>query len=242
MFVLKKRRIIYVLFIAFIITFLSILVIPISNEKELLVSKLIANDVKDSVDTTKSVGDLQNEYSNKDIVGVLEIPNTNYSTLIMQSKDNIFYLRKDVNKKYSRGGTPFLDYRTNIDKSKKLLIYGHNSKYIDMPFKILESYYDKDFYEEHKYIILKSSKKETKYEIFSIYVEPGDWSYLDVDFKNDKEYEEHLNMLKSKSLIDTGIDVSKDDEILILQTCSTKKEYQKFKKKFLLIVSRKVEG
>ena len=137
---------------------------------------------------------IQNELKNKDIKGILEIPGTDYKTVVMQSKDNNYYLRKGVNKKYSRGGTPFLDYRINIDESKKLLIYGHNSKYIDMPFKILENYYDKNYYNEHKYITLTSTKKIYKYEIFSVYVEPSDWSYLDVKFKTKYTYYKHLKI------------------------------------------------
>lgn len=184
---------------------------------------------------------IQNELKNKDIKGILEIPGTDYKTVVMQSKDNNYYLRKGVDKKYSRGGTPFLDYRVNIDESKKLLIYGHNSKYMDMPFKILQNYHDKEYYNNHKYLILTSTKKRYKYEIFSIYVEPSDWSYLDVKFKNKYKYYKHLQMLKNNSIFDTGVEISKEDDILILQTCSTKKEYQKYQKKFLLIVAKKVE-
>ena len=46
----------------------------------------------------------------------------------------------------------FLDYRVNFNKSKKVLFYSHNSKTIDVPFRELDGYYNKDFFDSHKYM------------------------------------------------------------------------------------------
>ena len=239
---MKKNKVIKLLPVILLIFILVFLVMPNKGKYVFTGSKIIADvESKETEVKDRTVKDYRIEYDNNDIVGLLSIDNTDYQTLVTQSSDNNYYLRRDVNKKYSRGGTPFLDYRVNIDRSKKILIYGHNSKYVDMPFKILENYYDKDYYNKHKYITLKTVKDEYKYEIFSVYVEPEDWSYLQVEFKNDEEYLSHLKMLKNNSMYDTKVEVSSSDKILILQTCSTKKEYKKYKKKFLLIIARKVE-
>ena len=40
---------------------------------------------------------------------------------------------------------------------------------------------------------------------------------------------------------DTGVEITPEDKILILQTCSYKEEYSQYNKRYLLIVSRKVE-
>ena len=61
-----------------------------------------------------------------------------------------------------------------------------------------------------------------------------------VNFKDDEEYLNHLLKLKSKSMYDTGVEVTKDDEVLILQTCSTHKDYRNYQRKFLLIILRRV--
>ena len=137
-------------------------------------------------------------------------------------------------------GSIYLDYRVDIDSSKKLLIYGHNSSKIDMPFKILEEFYDKDYYDNHKYVDLTTSTTKKRYEIFSVYVEPTDYSYMNINFNSEEEYLNHLKKLKSKSMYDTGVEVTKDDEILILQTCSTHKDYHNYQKKDLLIILRRV--
>lgn len=197
------------------------------------------NDYQEEYTPQDEIIDLIENYNNKDIIGTLEIPGTDYKTVFVQSKDNNYYLRKNLYKKYERGGTPFLDYRVDLD-SKKLLIYGHNSKYVDMPFKILQNYDFEDFYNNHKYIIINTKEETRKYEIFSVYVETGNWDYMKVKFKNSKSYLKHINLLKDRSIYKSDIELSEDDEILILQTCSTNKKYSSYNKKFLLIISKRI--
>ena len=50
-----------------------------------------------------------------------------------------------------------------------------------------------------------------------------------------------ISNLKDKSFYDTGVDINSTDEILILQTCSHHKDYKKYKKKYLLIVAKKIK-
>lgn len=87
---------------------------------------------------------------------------------------------------------------------------------------------------------LTTSTTKKRYEIFSVYVEPTDYSYMNINFNSEEEYLNHLKKLKSKSMYDTGVEVTKDDEILILQTCSTHKDYHNYQKKYLLIILRRV--
>ena len=65
-------------------------------------------------------------------------------------------------------------------------------------------------------------------------------AYEYINFNSEEEYLNHLKKLKSKSMYDTGVEVTKDDEILILQTCSTHKNYHNYQKKYLLIILRRV--
>lgn len=53
---------------------------------------------------------------------------------------------------------------------------------------------------------------------------------MNINFNSEEEYLNHLKKLKSKSMYDTGVEVTKDDEILILQTCSTHKDYHNYQK------------
>ena len=197
---------------------------------------VIANkeDNNESVD----INTLKTTYNNDEIVGVLKLLDD--QIIVTQSDDNEKYLTKDIYGKKDKIGNPFLDYRVDINNSKKLLIYGHNGKGIDTPFKKLEKYYDKDFYLNHPFIELVTDKNKWKYEIFSVYVETRDWSYMKVDFKDQDLWLKHLENIKSKSLYETDIGLTKDDNVLVLQTCSFKKEYQNFNKKYLLVFARRV--
>ena len=105
----------------------------------------------------KIVEELKTSYKNNEVVGLLEIPNESYKAIVTQAKDNDSYLNHDAYKNKNRNGNPFLDYRVDINTDKKILIYGHNSRYVDMPFKVLENYYDRDYFENHKYIKIKTA-------------------------------------------------------------------------------------
>ena len=210
------------------------------NNYKVEVAKSIALIEQRVDDEKKIIDELKHTYNNDEIVGILEIENTDLKVPIVQSQDNKKYLTKDILGNKNRSGTPFLDYRVDINDSNKLLIYGHNSSNKEVPFTRLENYYDKDYFDNHRYITLKTDEKIVKYEIFSVYVETGDWSYMKVKFENEEEWFEHLKMLKNKSLYGTGVDIDKSDQILILQTCSRKQEYKKYKYKYLLIISRRV--
>lgn len=183
---------------------------------------------------------LKSEYNNDEVVGTLEILNTDYKVPVVQANDNDYYLDHLPNKSYSILGSIFLDYRVNIDSSKKLLIYGHNSSIYDMPFKILQNYYDQTYLSEHKYMEIKTVNKVRKYEIFSVFTETSDFSYMKVDFQN-SNYLEHLNSLKNKSIYNIKTTLTSDSNILILQTCSTHKDYLKYNKKYLIIVLKEIE-
>ena len=202
-------------------------------------------DTKDNEEETEEkykeeITTLQEEYNNPDIVGTLEIENTDYKVPIVQGKDNNFYLKHLPNKEYSIMGSIFLDYRVNINASRKLLIYGHNSATIDMPFKILENYYEKDYLEKHPYVVIKTKDKIRRYEIFSLYVAISDYKYMNVNF-TEEEYKDHVKYLKEKSMYEISSNIEEDDDILILQTCSTHKNYLKYKKKYLVISFHEID-
>lgn len=240
---MKKGKRIFFLGIIVILLITSILLIGKYNDNKeyYLDLDIVQNDnVNNPVNYEEVLNTIKIEYGNDDIVGILEIENTDYVVPILQGEDNDYYLNHDAYGNSNYMGSIYLDYRVNIDSSRKLLIYGHNSSNIDMPFKILENFYDKDYYDNHKYVDITTSNVKKKYEIFSVYVEPEDFTYMNINFKSEKEYLDHLNKLKSKSMYDTGAILSSDDEILILQTCSTHKDYSNYQKKYLLIILRRV--
>ena len=181
---------------------------------------------------------LRKEYKNNDITGFVSIDGTNISEPILKYKDNDYYLHHNSYGNYEINGSIFQDYRINLE-DRKVLIYGHSSMYDDIPFNELEKYYNKSFYDSHKYIKLVTEDNEYLYEIFSVYVETSDFTYVNLKISDDM-YNEHLKKYKSNSLYDTGVSVIDGDEVIILQTCSNDNKYKKYRKKYLLVIGKKI--
>lgn len=180
---------------------------------------------------------LKDEYNNDDVVGVIRIDGLDIYQPLLQGSNNDYYLYHLINGK--RGlSTVFVDYRTNLNSSKQINIYGHNSNYYDLPFKKLTNYLNKSFYEDNKYIEILTEEKITKYEIFSVAKVKGEYEHEKLSFKNNEAWNEHFQILKSNSIYETNVSITGEDEILILQTC-----LQGSQKGYLLVISaRKVEG
>ena len=157
----------------------------------------------------------RNYYSNNDIIGSIKINGTKIDNLIVKTTNNKYYLNHSLRKEYDERGSIFLDYRTNLN-SKQLNIYGHNSNVYDLPFKELEKYLDKEFYNSHKYVEIWNGEETIYYEIFSVQIVTNDYEHMNLFPSN---LEPHLNKL-NESIYDTGVKATIDDQILVLQTCS----------------------
>ena len=69
-------------------------------------------------------------------------------------------------------------------------------------------------------ITFNTLNENIRWQIFSIYKIPVTTDYLYTDFSNDDEFIEFVNQMKSRSIYDFNVDISKDDNILTLSTCS----------------------
>lgn len=212
---------------------------PVIKHEEILEE---INKENTKINYEEKLNELRKEYKNNDIVGVLSLENTNLNEIVMQYTDNDYYLEHTVYHEENWRGQTYLDYRVDINDGKKLIIYGHNSPNYSLPFEIFENYHDKNYINNHRYLYLQTDKGIKVYQIFSVHVEVKDWSYYNkMAFINDEEYYKHIKMLKDRSFYDTGVEITKDDEILIIQTCSTHKDYNEYENKFLLIIGKRIE-
>lgn len=212
----KKLSIILIAIFIVLSLFIAYKTIPTSSE----INKK-DKDVKEikKVDYNKIITDLQKKYNNNDIVALIEIPNV-LEEVIVQTNDNDYYLHYDINKNENIIGATFLDYRININESKKILIYSHSDPEGTLPFVKLNNYNNEDFYKDNKYIYLTDSTSKRKYEVFASYVETSDFDYVNLETFNGLTYGEHLNKLKNKSIIKTDVELDDNSKVLILQTCS----------------------
>lgn len=167
----------------------------------------------------------------ENIISYLTIPNLINNEPITQYKDNDYYLNHDINNKINITGATFLDYRNKIS-DKIIIIYGHNSRTYKTPFQNLEKYYKKEAYKKYNKIILSNNQYKRIYKIFSVILINKNYFYTNLTPEN---YLKHLNEIKNMSIYKTDINLSKEDNIIILQTCSYKNN-----KEFLLIVGKEI--
>lgn len=200
----------------------------ISGEIEIVDDKT----VKDYID------ELKTKYNNNDIKGILSIDGLDVSIPIVKGKDNSYYLSHAVNKKKSVIGSAFIDYRNNLN-SKQINIYGHNSTKFNPPFKVLEGYLNKEYYEEHKYFEFMINDEVRKYEIFSVVIanKDNDEEHMQFSYKKDSDWLKHYQRLKKKSKYKIDVSVNKDDKIMILQTCI----FGRYHDKLLVIAGKEIE-
>ncbi|MBQ6495413.1 MAG: class B sortase [Bacilli bacterium] len=223
-----------ILTITFVLLITSSIILLIQNNKTFVTTNVYAKEIE----KVNIIEKLQNDYNNKDVVALLNVSNI-IEEPVVQTKDNKYYLNHNINNEDDKYGTTYMDYRIDLDKSKKVLIFGHSSQYKETAFGKLERYYDKNFYEKNKYIKLTTSKEERTYKIFSVYIETSDWKYMNLKFNTQDDWFNHLQQLKDKSMYNTNTEIAKDDEIIILQTCSNKEEYKKYKKKYLIVAAKR---
>ncbi len=172
---------------------------------------------------------IKNEYiaslltMNEDVVGWLKVNNTEIDYAVVKSTDNDYYLNHNLNKKYDINGWIYMDYRNNIEElNKNTIIYGHNMYYSGIMFGSLHKVTQKDWYENQENLIISfNTMYETmNWQIFSIYRVNKTSDYLITDFASDNDFQEYINLVKGRSKVDFGIDVTVKDHILTLSTCT----------------------
>lgn len=150
----------------------------------------------------------------------LKLNNTSINYPIVQSGDNDFYLNHDYYKNDNSNGWIFIDYRNNIDNlDQNTIIYGHNTKGTTM-FATLRYVLDESWYNnpENLDIVFNTPSRQIKAKIFSIYVVPNTNDYLYINF-SDEDYLNFINMIKSRSIHDFGVDYGINDKMITLSTC-----------------------
>lgn len=173
--------------------------------------------------TLEKIADLEKQ--NSDFVFWFCIPSDEIKPIsypVVQAKDNDFYLEKGFDKKYSKAGTLFLDYRSKADTMDgHNIIYGHNMGDGSMFGNTLKYYQSKDgsFLEKHPYIYTYSSKGVDVWKIFTVFETTTDEYYIKTKFASDFEYYNFIKNFKEKSYFDVDVELKAEDDILTLSTC-----------------------
>ena len=157
---------------------------------------------------------------NSDVVGWIKVNGTNINYPFVQSKDNKYYLTHSFSKSYNNAGLVFLDYRNNNINNRNTIIYAHGRTDKTM-FGTLRKVLNNGWINNTNNYVIKifTEKENSLWQIFSIYHIPTTNDYLQTEFKDEREYQRFLNILKNRSNHNFNTSITSNDTILTLSTC-----------------------
>ena len=208
---MRKRKWYIILIVSIIIVFILIYNITsyyFDYKKDLELKKELEQIEKYDFDTLKKI--------NQDIVGYIEVKNTNVSYPIVKSSDNSYYLNHSYDKEKNNVGSIFLDYRNDLENlSRNNIIYGHGRLDKSM-FGSLNNLLEKDWLsnKDNYYITVTTPNKIMTFKIFSVYTIDKESYYIKTYFSSNKYFKEFLETIMKRSIYNFGTDVNTTDKIL----------------------------
>ena len=163
---------------------------------------------------------------NKDTRGWLKVGGTSVNHPVVQGNDNSYYLKYNFYGSTSGGiGSIFMDYRNNYkDFDMNTIIFGHNIRNTSLMFATLEKTLKESWFnnKDNHVITFNTLDNNHKWQIFSVYKTEPTNDYLQINFDKNGGYMEFIDKLKNRSMYNFDIEVTNDDHILTLSTCTEK--------------------
>ncbi|MBE6031865.1 MAG: class B sortase [Clostridiales bacterium] len=160
------------------------------------------------------------------VMGWILIPDTEISYPLLAPNNNDIYLYRSWDGTRNSAGSIFLDRRNDEGlQDFNTVIYGHNMRNGAM-FGSLKHYAKKDYLEAHPSVYIITDESILRYEIFSVY-EADVWgdTYL-WEFEDDSRKEKALDYFQECSVIPVEQDLTIEDHILTLSTCTDSRNYE----------------
>ena len=155
---------------------------------------------------------------NPDVKGWLIIPAADVDHVVVQGSDNEYYIHRNLYEEYQYSGTIFIDHRWTEEKSKNLLVYGHNMSN-DTMLGQLECYLDPEVCREYPYFWYVTLDEVYKCEIISVYITDIYDEYAQTDFLAENDFLEFVDRVLYKSYYDFGLTVEAEDKLFSISTC-----------------------
>ena len=220
---MKKRMIFYffyfVVFLSFIFSSFYLLDFEVENHKSNQLYHQVVNDVSFQYQEEEypylDVSLDEAVRMNSDTVGWIEIPETNISYPVVQTRDNSYYLSHSFDHSENSAGWVFMDYRNQSVFDEQVILYGHNRLDGSM-FGSLKNLLSS---EEKTYLFYNTSHQKLTYEVFSMYILPEDEFVSTSNFNSSIEHVSFLESIQEKSMIYTGGILYSNYIIITLYTC-----------------------
>lgn len=162
---------------------------------------------------------------NPDLVGWINIPDTNVNYPVMQTPGNKdYYLKRDFYGEYSTAGCLYVREQCDVFKpSDNLTIYGHNMKNGSM-FHDLRKYKKQSYWESHQTFTFDTLYEHHTYQIIAVFKTSGTtgkgYPYHQFeDAANEEEFNQFVEDIMDLAMYDTGLTAEYGDKLICLSTC-----------------------
>lgn len=184
------------------------------------------NTQKDSYEVQEKYLEIKSQYD--DFAGKLIVKGLDMDYPVVQSDDNSYYLTHNIDGEEDKHGAMFVDFRNDLaDLNQNTIIFGHNMR-DGTQFGMLSMYKKLSTYEACPIITFNTLYKDYKWKVFAAFLINTDpkhdngyvFNYLRTDFGTDKEFYNFYDEVMQRSYFITDVDVTPEDKILTLSTCS----------------------
>lgn len=172
--------------------------------------------------------------TNKDIYAWLYVPKTKIDYPVVQpskNKDDLYYLNRDIDKKYKFAGSIFSEKMNAKDfKDPVTVLYGHNMLNGSM-FAGLHRFEIASFFKKNKVFYIYTPSRRLTYQIYSAYTYDDRHIMNSFDFGDKADLKEYQkSTLKPKSMTKNvrKVKLNAKSKIVTLSTCTNGDDNTRF--------------
>ena len=167
---------------------------------------------------------------NEDIIGWIEVDGTAVDyPILYDATTTMTYLNRNYLRTYSPYGSVFMLAENSADFSDfNTVIYGHNMLDGSM-FASLHSFEDRNFFEQHRTIMVYTPDRVLTYEIFAAYRTDNLDQVANFPSDTPEERQAYIDRIYTHEVranFDRSIVVTPDDRIITLSTCIANPAYR----------------
>ena len=179
------------------------------------------------------------QQKNKDTIGWIYIDGTTVNDVVVKvnyNDDNKYYLRRNANGENDNDGCYYADWRCKTGNrnsiSKNTVVYGHNlgrsasglipdyQNHANGPkFAQLLKYQNEEFAKTHPYIYYSTIEEDMVWQVFAVFYTDIKFDYIEPN-PADATFNSLLKKAQDLSFYNYDIEVSSNDKILTLSTCT----------------------
>ena len=160
---------------------------------------------------------------NPEVFAWLTVNGTPIDYPVVQAKNNEKYLNTNAKGNFSMSGALFLDYRNDPHfEDFNSVVYGHHMEKKQM-FGCLSDYAEQEYLDEHAYGNLFFDGKDHGLEFFALILTNGyDRELYANKIEEETKRTAYLDSVKSKAITHRDVELSTEDHLVVLSTCTTR--------------------